>query len=61
MAAAKPKKSRYRSRTRHGTNMPKGDALLPGVDTDILRKMHTELSGCKEVSGEALSIAAAIK
>ena len=61
MAAARPKKPRDGSRARHGTSIPKGDALLPGVDTKDLQRMHEELSGRREVSKEALIIAAAIK
>lgn len=60
-AAAVPKKPRGGSRARHGTGIPKGDALLPGVDTDVLREMHAELSGRRDVRKEALIVAAAIK
>ena len=49
------------SRAKHGTSIPKGDALLSGVDTDVLREMHAEMSGCKDAGKEALIIAAAIK
>ena len=61
MTAAKSKMSRNGSRARHGTSIPKGDDLLPGVDTKDLQRMHEEMSGRKEVSKEALIIAAAIK
>ena len=61
MAAAKPKKPRGGSRAGHGTSIPKGDDLLPGVDTKDLQRMHKELSGRKEVRKEALIVAAAIK
>lgn len=57
MAAAKPKKPRDGSRPKHGTSIPKGDALLLGVDTDVLREMRKDLSGRRG----ALIIAAAIK
>ena len=61
MTVAKSKKSRDGSRARHGTSIPKGDDLLQGVDTDVLREMHAEMSGRKDVRKEALIIAAAIK
>ena len=61
MAAAKPKKPRDGSRAKHGTSIPKGDALLHGVDTDVLLAMHKKLSGRKNVRKESLIIAAAIK
>ena len=61
MAATKPKKPGGGSGPKHGESIPKGDALLGGVSTDDLRKMHAELSGRKEVSKEALILAAAIK
>ena len=61
MAAAKPKKPGGGSRAKRGTSIPKGDDLLPGVDTKDLQRMHKELSGRKEVRKEALIVAAAIK
>ncbi len=38
--ATKPKKPRDGSRARHGKGILRGDAFLPGVDTDILRKIQ---------------------
>ena len=61
MTVAKSKKSRDGSRARHGTSIPKGDDLLPGVDTKDLQRMHKELSGRRGVRKEELIIAAAIK
>lgn len=64
MAAAKPKKPGEvwtGGRAKHGESIPKGDAFLPGVDTDVLERMHAKLSGRKAVPKEALIIAAAIK
>ena len=61
MAAAKPKKPRDGSRTKHGKSIPKGDAFLRGVDTDVLWEMYAKLSGRKGMRKEALLIAAAIK
>ena len=61
MAAAKSKKSKDDSRAKRVKGIPKGDAFLPGVTTEDLRKMHAGLSGRKEVRKEALIIAAAIK
>jgi hypothetical protein len=61
MATAKPKNPKDGSRARYGTSIPKGDALLHGVDIAVLRKMHAELSGRREVRKECLIIAAAIK
>ena len=61
MAAAKPKKPGSGSRAKHGTSIPKGDAFLHGVDTDVLLEMHKKLSGRKDVRKESLIIAVAIK
>ena len=64
MAAAKSKKPREAGtggRAKHGKSIPRGDAFLPGVDTDVLRKMHKEMSGRKDVRKESLIIATAIK
>ena len=64
MAAAKAKKPREAGtggRAKHGKSIPRGDAFLPGVDTDVLRKMHKEMSGRKDVRKESLIIATAIK
>lgn len=61
MTAATPKRPRGRSRAKHDTSIPRGDAPLTRVNTDVLREMHKELSGGKKMSKEALIIAAAIK
>ena len=65
MAAAKPKKKLEEAGTggcaKHSKSIPRGDAFLPGVVTDVLRKMHKEMSCRKDVSKESLIIAAAIK
>ena len=61
MAATKPKKPGGGSRPKHGESIPKGDALLPGVSTEDLRKMHAELTGRKNVGKEIHVLAAAIK
>ena len=60
MAAAKPKKPGGGSRTKRGKSIPKDNAFLRGVDTDVLWEMHKKLSGRKGMRKEAL-IAAAIK
>ena len=61
MAATKPKKPRSGSRAKHGKGIPRGDDFLPGVDTSVLRTMHKELSGRKDVGKEIHILAAAIK
>ena len=61
MAATKSKKPENNSRTKYGTCIPKGDALLPGVDIKILQKMHADMSGRKNVGKEVLILKAAIK
>ena len=59
--AAKPKKPGVGSRAKYGESIPRGDDFLPGVNTDVLRKMYKELSGRKDVSKEVHILAAAIK
>ena len=59
--AAKPKKPRGGIRARHGKDILRGDAFLPGAGTDVLRKMHAEMSGRKDVGKEVHILAAAIK
>ena len=61
MATTKSKKPENNSRTKYGTCIPKGDALLPGVDIKILQKMHADMSGRKNVGKEVLILKAAIK
>ena len=61
MASTKPKKPEGGSRPKQGESIPKGDALLPGVDTEDLRKIHAELTGRKNVCKEIHILAAAIK
>ena len=61
MASTKPKKLGGGSRPKHGESIPKGDALLPGVSTEDLRKMHAELTGRKNVDKEKSILAATIK
>ena len=61
MGAAKSKKARKGSRAKHGTCIPKGDALLRGVDTKVLWSMHADMSGHKDVGKEFLILKAAIK
>ena len=61
MAAAKPRKPGGGSGPKHGESIPKGDALLPCVSTEDLRKMHAELSGRKNAGREKFILAAAIK
>ena len=61
MAASKPTKPGDGSRAKHGTDIPKGGAFLPGANTDVLRKVHRKLSGRKNVSKAVHILAAAIK
>ena len=56
------KKAGGGSRPKHGESIiPKGDAPLPGVSTEDLRKMHAELTGRKNVGKKTHILAAAIK
>ena len=59
--AAKPEKSGDGSRARHGRGISRGGAFLQGAGTDVLRKMHAEMSGRKNMGTEAHILAAAIK
>ena len=61
MITTKPNKPGNGNRVKHGTSIPKGDALLPGVSTEELEMMHDAMSGHKTVGKEAFIIGAAIK
>ena len=61
MTAAKSKRPRDGSRARRGTGIPKGDDPLPGAGTKVLREMHAEMSGRKDVRKESLIVAAATR
>lgn len=61
MAATKSKKSNNNSRAKYGTCIPKGDDLLPGIETKVLQKMHTDMSGRKDVGKEVLILKVTIK
>ena len=61
MAAAKSKKPRKGSRAKHGTCIPEGDDLLPGVDTEVLWSVHAGMSCHKDVGKEFPILKAAIK
>ena len=61
MTSSKPRKLGGGSGPKHGESIPKGDALLGGVSTEDLRKMHAELTGRKNVGKEIHILAAAIK
>ena len=61
MVTTKPNKQKNSNRVKHGTSIPKGDALLPGVSTEELKMIHDAMSGRKNIDKEALIIGAAIK
>lgn len=61
MATTKSKKPRTGSRAKHGTYIPNGNELLLGIDTKVLWRIHTGMSGRRDVGKEVLILKAAIK